>query len=139
MSESQTPKPRRRRGTRGRNRNPRPPLTLPKIRKPKAICEREGCQSPRARGEGKRYCTPLCMQVDTELARTQRVCQAVGAPDLWAAAVALSDALTEYRTHRASVRTAAQAVGITPAQYRALEQGTPHRQTPTGDTPAPAH
>lgn len=53
--------------------------------------------------------------------------------------MALSDALTEYRTHRASVRTAAQAVGMSPPQYRALEQGAPHRQAPTGDTPAPAH
>lgn len=138
MSDSEAPKPRRRRGTRGRNRNPRSPLTLPKIHKPIAVCEREGCESPRARGEGKRYCTPLCMQVDTELARAQCVCQAVGAPDLWASAVALSDALTEYRTQRASVRAAAQAVGISSAQYRALEQGTADRQAPTGDTPAPA-
>lgn len=121
MSDSETPKPRRRRGTRGRNRNPRTPLTLPKIRKPITLCEREGCPAPRSGGQGKRYCSALCLRVDGELARAQRVCQAVGAPDLWASAVALSDALTEYRTQSQSVRAAAQAVGISPAQYRALE------------------
>lgn len=45
--------------------------------------------------------------------------------------------LPKYRAQRSSVRTAAQAVGISPAQYKALEQGTPQRQAPTGDTPAP--
>jgi hypothetical protein len=53
----------------------------------------------------KQYCSSVCCIIDNELAKAQRVCEAVGASpsssELWAAAAALNDAVTEYhRLHR---------------------------------------
>lgn len=90
----------------------------------KPLCKREGCILPRGtsqRDSQNYHCSGLCRTVDVELRRTERVCNALGSNgELWAAAVAVNDALTEYRRLHAEVREAARSVGITNEQWKAI-------------------
>jgi hypothetical protein len=60
------------------------------------VCGREGC-ARRKRGDG--YCSLLCFEIDRRLTRTRALIAEIGisptAAALWAAAVSLSDQLTE--------------------------------------------
>lgn len=78
---------------------------------PNAFCAREGC--PRRNG-GDGFCSVLCMEIDTRLTRTKALISEKGitplAAALWAAAVCLSDQLSEVNRLENSL-TSADAVG----------------------------
>lgn len=63
----------------------------------------------------------LCRAVDDELSRAQRTCEAVGpgtiSGRLWAAAVALSDAITECQAAERDMLNVARSVGITDERW----------------------
>lgn len=65
----------------------------------------------------------MCCIVDNELQKTQRVCEAVGpgtiSSELWAAAAAFNDAVTEY--HR--LQTQLSAVAWTDLHTAAYDAG----------------
>lgn len=69
-------------------------------------CRRPGCHRRRTRQQGglKPFCSALCSLVARELRRTEQLCRT--APDnpaagqLWAAAVAFGDSLTELNKQR---------------------------------------
>lgn len=89
-------------------------------------CSREGCERRTTFRTGKeRYCSAVCRSVDIELTRTQRVCEAVGSQsvDLWCAAVAMSDAVTEYLLLDEQLHQAATEVGITDERWLAIKYG----------------
>ena len=69
-------------------------------RRRKRTCIREGCDKRCYHSGARQYCSALCSIIDGELAKTQPVCEAVGlsprSGELWAAAAALNDAVTEY-------------------------------------------
>jgi hypothetical protein len=69
----------------------------------------------------------LCRYVEVELEHAERVCQAVGAGplpgELWAAAVALGDALAEYKRLDSRLKSAALEVGITDDAWFAIKRG----------------
>jgi hypothetical protein len=60
-------------------------------------CAREGCPRTVKESDDHPACCFACRAVIDELARAERVCQAIGgSTEHWLAAVALNDALTEY-------------------------------------------
>lgn len=88
-------------------------------------CAREGCAryvKPDSRFFP--YCFKLCQLVDAEMSDAQRVVQATGNSELWAAVVTLSDALSEYQRQDYAALRAAQDVGVSPRQYREIKRGT---------------
>jgi hypothetical protein len=70
----------------------------------------------------------LCSIIDGELAKAQRVCEAVGASpsssELWAAAAASNDAVTEYRRLHRQLFGVARSVGITEDAWFAIKRGS---------------
>lgn len=90
-------------------------------------CTREGCNkrvNVRANGDYYQYCRGLCRLVDEELKAAQRVCEYFGDHgDFYAAAVALSDALTELDNIDYAVLRVARDLGISPVEYRAIKIG----------------
>ncbi|WP_179295748.1 hypothetical protein [Mycobacterium avium] len=87
----------------------------------KRACSRDGCDRRVTNGPGRlRYCTATCRAVDNELIRIRRICEVLGptkvTADLWNAAVAVSDALTECQTLSDRVKALATSVGITAEQ-----------------------
>lgn len=89
-------------------------------------CFRVGCNRPaitRSRGR-HRYCSAECRVADRALVEARNICEAVGSVgNLWAAAVAVSDALVEYQRIASAVERAAMSVGITDEQWRAIKTG----------------
>jgi hypothetical protein len=91
-------------------------------------CAREGCDRPVATNKGgkHRYCTFVCRGVDFELLDAHRLCSAIGdspaAGELWSAAVALSDALSEYQRLDRGLFSVAQSVGFTADQWYAVKR-----------------
>ena len=98
-------------------------------------CSREGCQQRVATDKpGNRFCSFSCRAINYELRDAQRVCEAVGpcstaAGELWVAAVAVSDALSEYQRLDRKLQELARSVGITPEQWYGLKR--PERDKPT--------
>lgn len=74
-------------------------------------CDREGCDG---RTRGDRYCSLLCTEIDRRLTETRALIAEIGisplAAALWAAAVSLSDQLSEVDRLEGRLRTSA-AVG----------------------------
>jgi hypothetical protein len=99
----------------------------PKLRGRRKSCDREGCDQLASAGKpGRRYCSFACRAIDTELSDAQRVCEAIGpassaSSDLWAAAVAVSDALTEYQRLDRNLFAVARVVGIASEQWYAIK------------------
>lgn len=102
---------RRKRGSRGRGG-----------KVDRQTCFREGCG--RTRPSNHTYCNHMCRLVDWEVEAAQRVCADTGDTELWLAAVALNDALTDYHTNDSRVYFAARDVGITDAQWRTVKHGS---------------
>lgn len=89
-------------------------------------CQRDGCLKPAGRTG---WCSSICLLVDRELDKTQRVCTAVSdAGELWSAAVGLSDALTEYLATQQRLRRKALADGMSSADVRELLYGPRRRK-----------
>ena len=90
-------------------------------------CSREGCQQRVATDKpGNRFCSFSCRAINYELRDAQRVCEAVGpcstaAGELWVAAVAVSDALSEYQRLDRKLFSFAQSVGISTEQWFAIK------------------
>lgn len=89
-------------------------------------CAREGCDklvNPR-QDRAITHCQLLCRLVDDQITEAQRVCEYLGSHgDLYAAAVAVADALTEYNNlDYAALRTARDA-GLSAHQYRQVKSG----------------
>ncbi|ORA07423.1 hypothetical protein BST14_27785 [Mycobacterium arosiense ATCC BAA-1401 = DSM 45069] len=59
-----------------------------------------------------------------ELEKAERVCKAVGAPELWGAVVTMSDAVSAYVAELQRVRETARSVGLTDEQWSELLLGT---------------
>lgn len=74
-------------------------------------CSREGCGG---RGGGEGYCSALCLEIDRRLTETLALISEKGitpaAAALWAAAVSLSDQLSEVDRLATALRSA-EAVG----------------------------
>lgn len=91
-------------------------------------CSREGCLQPVATDKpGNRFCSFSCRAINYELLDARRVCEAVGpcstaAGELWAAAVAVSDALSEYQRLDRKLQDLARSIGITPEQWHGLKR-----------------
>ncbi|PQE02567.1 hypothetical protein CYL16_03325 [Mycobacterium sp. EPG1] len=66
----------------------------------------------------------LCMALDDELSKVQRLCEAVGhtplTSELWTTAVAMNDTRTEVAKLQARLHEVAISVGMTDAQWNAL-------------------
>lgn len=95
-------------------------------------CAREGCRGRAKPPNG--YCSFVCKVISSELAKAQRVCQALGADtslvaELWAEVVALSDGWSRYQALDRRIRREAAAVGFTDEQWRQLAdyQASPAR------------
>jgi hypothetical protein len=94
----------------------------------KRLCRREGCEQPVSESKpGNRYSSFACRAIDYELRDAQRLCRAIGpastaASELWAAAVALSDAFSEYQRLDRELFSFAASVGITPDQWYGIKQ-----------------
>lgn len=90
-------------------------------------CAREGCNKRvnlRADGGYYQYCRALCRLVAEELTAAQNVCQYLGGHgDLYAAAVVLADALSEFDRLDYQALNAARDAGLTPSEYRAVKNG----------------
>jgi hypothetical protein len=90
-------------------------------------CAREGCELPAATNKrGNRFCSFACRAVHYELRDAQQLCSAIGpcstgAGELWAAAVTMSDALSEYQRLDRRLFSFAQLVGITPDEWYGLK------------------
>ncbi len=84
-------------------------------------CIREGCTRNAARGHDT--CSTLCRVIHQELESAQRIGEATGDGNYWAAAVALNDALTDYIANYRRVGQAARDVGISRKQWAALKRG----------------
>lgn len=89
-------------------------------------CTREGCGRP-VLVDGNSFCSHLCRLVTQEQVRTHRVCSVVGAcpatSELSTSAAELAAALGRYFTAEDKVYKAAQSVGITFEQWRAIRDG----------------
>jgi hypothetical protein len=97
-------------------------------RKPATPCSREGCNRIAPKGDGRlRYCCGVCRAVDTELVMAERICKASGhnpvSGELWLAAVAVNDALTEYQRLDTQLCEVAGSVGISVEQWHSLRHG----------------
>lgn len=91
----------------------------------RSTCAREGCtRYVRPDNRFFPYCYKLCELVDAEMSDAQRVVEATGNSELWAAVVALNDSLSEYQRQDFAALRAAQDVGISPRQYRDIKRGT---------------
>lgn len=91
-------------------------------------CAREGC-SELISSSKNRYCSFLCKVVEREVVGAQRLCEALGTdtptvPELWAEAVALSDAWSRYRGIERALFRRAQSVGVTDEQWQAIKEGS---------------
>lgn len=90
-------------------------------------CSREGCDRIRpSDGKGRyQYCSAACRAVAIEMARAQRVCEAIGQDNgkLWASVVMLSDALAEYHAEDARLQNLAASVGISEARWFDIKNG----------------
>src|ERR1700743_2993742 len=90
-------------------------------------CAREGCELPAsANKRGNRFCSFACRAVYYELREAQQLCSAIGpsstaAGELWAAAVTVNDALSEYQRLDRKLLGLAESVGITPDQWHGLK------------------
>lgn len=78
------------------------------------MCVREGC--PRRANKDHPTCSLLCRVMVDKLAETERLCHRLGdtekSRELWLAAVALNDALSEYlRAFSWANRAARRAAG----------------------------
>lgn len=93
----------------------------------KVQCAREGCHktvNPRYEGNTD-YCRILCRLVDEQLIAAQNVCQQYnGHGEMWAAAVALSDALSEFDWQDHQALVTARSSGLSAYEYRALKSGS---------------
>lgn len=82
-------------------------------------CQREGCR--RRRALGRSHCSLICRAIDDELARAQRICQAVGAgsqsAELWTKTVELNDGLTELHQLHSQLRGIALSAGLSAEQW----------------------
>jgi hypothetical protein len=93
------------------------------------VCEREGCNLPAStRKRDLRFCSFACRAVETELNDAQRLCSAIGsrssaAGELWAAAVAMNDALSEYQQRERALFSFAQSVGIGSDEWYGIKRG----------------
>ena len=92
-------------------------------------CAREGCDQPVSANKSgtHRYSSFACRAVDFELKDAQRLCSAIGpastaAGELWASAVALNDALSEYQRLDRKLRDVARVVGLTDDQWFAIKR-----------------
>lgn len=89
-------------------------------------CAREGCQkrvNPK-RHNSTRYCQFICRLGDDQIAEAQRVCEYLGGNgDLYAAAVAVADALTELDNLDYAALCAAREAGLSARQYRQVKEG----------------
>lgn len=90
----------------------------------RTACAREGCR--RLIHAGSRYptCSFLCSSVRSELEEAERVTLVSGDGKLWAAAVALNDALDQYRDLDNRVFLAALDSGFSGEQWREIKRGT---------------
>jgi hypothetical protein len=97
----------------------------PRTRGPRtgARCSRDGCPRVVSPKRTHSTCSLACGAVVDELANAQRVCAATGDGEHWAAAVALSDALTALRVSDRRVYRAARDIGLTDEQWRAIKHG----------------
>lgn len=86
-------------------------------------CAREGCRRKVHNSSRHHTCTLLCRLVLEELEGVENICRAVPSPELWADAVALSDALTAYFERASRVYGSALDVGITPEQWQNIRNG----------------
>jgi hypothetical protein len=70
----------------------------PKRRRPGPPCSRDGCSRSRARGNT--HCTQVCLLLDHEFVRLERVCRQAGpgtrSTEAWTALVGIADAWAEY-------------------------------------------
>ena len=102
-------------------------MTVTEQRRRKRTCIREGCDKRNHSG-GRQYCSSVCCIIDNELAKTQRVCEAVGpspsSSELWAAAAALNDAMTEYHRLHRQLFGVARSLGITEDAWYAIKRGS---------------
>ncbi|OBK32547.1 hypothetical protein A5658_16050 [Mycobacterium sp. 1245111.1] len=87
------------------------------------MCIREGCNRTVRGQDDRQACGHLCDFIEEQMKEAMRVCRATGDTDIWAAAVALNDALTEYFDHRKRLYNAALSVGFTREQWRAIKRG----------------
>lgn len=93
-------------------------------------CEREGCNRRVTRGDST-TCTLLCQLIIEQLDCAERSCGAVDDPsstDHWLAAVALNDALTEYKRTKSVLYAAARAAGFTSAEWTELQRSARAKQ-----------
>lgn len=95
------------------------------VKRDRQPCRREGCsRHVLDGGPFNGYCYKLCQLVDAEMSDAQRVVEATGNSELWAAVVALNDSLSEYQRQDFAALRTAQDVGISPPQYREIKRGT---------------
>lgn len=92
-------------------------------RRHRPTCAREGCKTKVPVGSKYPTCCTLCGLVCVEMENAENVCRVTGDTELWAAAVALNDALTEHRAQFGRVIKAAREAGITDEQWPAIKRG----------------
>lgn len=93
----------------------------------KQPCRRETCRRL-ANNASDGYCTLICRAIDDELARAQRICEALGAGNpmaskVWAETVALSDGWSQLRELDSRLYRAALSVGFTDEQWQTMKEG----------------
>ena len=99
----------------------------------KRRCARYGCTFP-TRAEHK-HCSFLCKAIDEEVARAQRICQALDGTDspltagLLSEISAVADGWNKYRKLDVALLELALSVGITREQWQAIKRG----HNPNGD------
>lgn len=85
-------------------------------------CFREGCR--RRRPADHTYCSQLCMLVDNEMLKAQRVCEALGdnalTTELWTSVVAFNDAFSDVSRLHAKIRDEVESAGITREEWQAI-------------------
>ncbi|MFC6009581.1 hypothetical protein [Nocardia lasii] len=87
-------------------------------------CAREGCTKRRT--PGREYCSMMCRSVVDAFERTERVCRAITgteSDELWVSLVALNDAVSEYRERFTAAWIHAKELGITAAEWHAIQDG----------------
>ncbi len=88
-------------------------------------CSREGCERPRA--EKATHCSFLCKAIECELARIQRLSEAVGpspvVAELWSHATTVGDSWSEVLRLHDHLAQEAEAVGISAEQWSAIRDG----------------
>lgn len=93
-------------------------------RSKRSACAREGCKRT-VRGDSRHpTCSFLCSSLVSELEEAERVTIATGDGGLWAAAVALNDAVNEYRACDQRAYYEALESGFTAEQWREIKRGT---------------